>query len=346
MAGKYFYKGYDINDMIQTGTQNIPGYTNFPKYIKTSGTYGTSDTVKDGFANVYFDVSGDFSNKLIAAASTKVTNKGSISIPPWCNAVKIKLVTAKGLKGDTGEAGQGGDTGTDSSGNGSNGANGDKGSDSKCDVGGGTGGPGGPGGYAGGAGKGGDGGDGGAGGDGGDGGDGMITYSNVVYNIDTNYTINVDISNVDISKNKLNFSIKKSNNQEVFKVELISGSKGIKGASGLKGAKGANGEKGGDGAKGYRGGDAGCGQQNPDWQALKYGRNGGSGARGDNGAKGATGAKGAKGATGATGTKGEKGTSATGTIVYATQNAPDVSLNTVPTTELSETSATVYFFAL
>ena len=50
MAGKYFYKGYDINDMIQTGTQNIPGYTNFPKYIKTSGTYGTSDTVKDGFA--------------------------------------------------------------------------------------------------------------------------------------------------------------------------------------------------------------------------------------------------------------------------------------------------------
>jgi hypothetical protein len=91
MTTKYYYKGNDIKDMIAPGTQTITAYTGFPPYLTGSTTYGYSSIIDAGFANAYSDSTGSFSNKLITATSQTVNTTGNITIPTWCNAIKIKF---------------------------------------------------------------------------------------------------------------------------------------------------------------------------------------------------------------------------------------------------------------
>jgi len=328
MTTKYYYKGNDIVNMIATGTQTITDYTGFPPYLKGSTTYGYSSIIDVGFAHAYSDSTGSFSNKLITATSQTVTTTSDITIPTWCNAIKIKLTTAKGSTGDKGATGPGGSKGATGPG-GSKGEPGPGGPKVSCKQQDGAGGPGGDGGAGGPGGDGGDGGAGGPGGDGGDGGDGMISYSNIVYVFDDNSNIKVDFTNKNID-----FSIKNAGTN-LFNVTQTAGGTGKKGEPGGTGLKG---EPGGIGVSGY------C-EKKIGGQLLYYGRTGGPGGTGGTGGPGGTGKKGEPGATGDKGAKGTSGIGAKGTIKYNHPIYTNVDLNTVSTSE-STSTATVYFFAV
>jgi len=338
MSEKFYYKGYDISGMIQYGTSILSDYFNLPTYTQSSTVYGTSDIIPNntGFLDFYSDLNGKFTDKKITASSTTIIKtKNEIEIPDWCNAIKVKLVAAKGASGSKGELGIKGATGAAGI-KGATGAPGGNGSRSSCSGGrnqpGGAGGPGGDGGAGGAGGEGGEAGD---GGDGGAGGEGVIVFSNNLYEIDRNNSV-VGVT-ID-TNNNIKFAIKQSDT-EIFKIEVTAPTKGATGGKGGDGATGGQGGTGTNGGNGGRGQNGYCGKSSGS-QGLTYGRTGAPGAAGGAGTQGSTGAKGTKGTKG---TPGAAGAAATFSTNSTKGSNLDISNNKI---NPSTTSVTVYFFAL
>jgi hypothetical protein len=258
MADKYYYKGIDINSIVQSGTSTIPitSFNGFPPYatsneslsrIVTDMSYSISNT----------SITSDYS---ISAAVTTVTasnqysSKGSVDIPSWADSMRFKINSSKGATGPSGN-------------NGNIGAKGDKGDSGtpmtvkNCPPmsksrprNGGQGGEGGPGG-AGGSGR--------PGGEGGEG--GYIFVSTPIPINRTNVQLLYNIGNA--NETTLNIGTD-------YQFTVNSGSAGNNGDNGQPGNKGEPGNRGGDGAKNS------C-------QSPGTGSPGNTGAAGNKGADGA-----------------------------------------------------------
>jgi hypothetical protein len=258
MADKYYYKGIDINSIVQSGNSTIlkESFDGFPPYA-------TSDA---SLSRIVTDMSYSISNTSItstysiSAAVTTITASnqhsipGNITIPTWADSMRFQINSSKGAIGPSGN-------------NGNIGAKGDKGgsgtpmtvnncppmSKSRPRNGGqgGEGGPGGPGGS------------GRAGGEGGEG--GYIFVST---------PIPINSTNVQLSYNIGNANATTLNIGNVYQFTVNSGIAGNNGDNGAPGNKGEPGNRGGDGAKNS------C-------QSPGTGSPGNTGAAGNKGADGA-----------------------------------------------------------
>lgn len=315
---KYYYKGNDISGMISSGNSSVSSFQGFPSFSTTNNNY---DKIDVGFANVFTDTAGLIANRNIKANSTTVSSQGTsqISIPTWCNAIKVVVSSSAGDKGQVGGTG----TSHNNAGGGNKGTKGEKGADGQRNGTKRTPGQGGQGGEGGSGGSGANGGQGGQGGEGGDGGDGISIYSNNVY-VFPSATISTTISG-----GTANLSVAQSNTS-IFQITSNAGQSGIIGSKGNQANSANGGQPGGKGSKGSAGYNSYNTQQ------------------GNNGSKGTTGAAGAQGAAGQPGNKGTKGTkgtagkAGTGTISYS-----DTTYGNIQTATASSNSAavTVYFFA-
>jgi hypothetical protein len=268
MADKYYYKGADINSIIQIGTKTIPTstFSGFPPYTESS----TDATIKS-YSKINVDISYCESTEPITtkyningyvykvAAGTTAAADIPIPIPVWANSMKFLIKSTTGAKGTDGSTGPRGDAGGD-------GNNGAPGHGHDC--------PmaqkkrprnGGPGGAGGAGGAGGDGGVGGAGGA------GAFVFTSSAIPINTNdSSLNCNIGNA-------NATILSIGNSTRF--ILNAGQRGNNGQNGFKGKPGQRGNDGGNG--GNRCDSPGTGTA---------GQNGAAGQKGDNGAAGTAGA--------------------------------------------------------
>lgn len=301
MSSHYYYKGTDISTMITSGSNTISNYIGFPPYNTTNNTY---DLVDVGFANAYQDNGQGFTNKRIQAISATMNTSGNISIPSWCNSVKILLSCNKGNKGAIGNKGNKGTIGNAGITKVSASVNCGPKSRGSCTANGGAGG---------------EGGDGGDGGEGGEGGDGGYIYSNNIYVIPSSTTISTQMSGL-----SNNIIIKdNANNNNVFTV-VTNTSNGPTGPTGNSGGSGSNG---GDGN--FSNGDCNGGIFGTEANAPQC-------------TAGAKGAKGAKGVKGTKGIKGSKGATSSSISTYYESPATPVSFTSTGTGNTNY--ATVYFF--
>jgi hypothetical protein len=107
MSSKFYYKGIDVSLMIDnagSGTSNISSFQGFPSFTTTNNNY---DKIDVGFATAFKDNLGNISTRNIRASSTTISAAGTsqISIPTWCNAIKVVVNSAKSSKGQPGTAG-------------------------------------------------------------------------------------------------------------------------------------------------------------------------------------------------------------------------------------------------
>jgi hypothetical protein len=269
MENKYYYKGADINSIIQIGTETIPTSTfnGFPKYTKSS----TDATIKS-YSRINTDIQYSESTTPITttydingyvyklSATTPEATTIPIPIPDWANSMKFLIQSATGAKGADGNTGPNGDPG-------GNGNAGGPGHGSDCPMGqkkrprgGGPGGAGGAGGA------------GGPGGTGGNGGNGVFVFTSTAFPIRTNDKLTCYIGNT-------TGAILDIGNSSRFIVNA--------------GKRGNNGQPGGKGNNGQRGNDGGNGGNRCDSPGTGTpGQNGSSGNIGDTGPNGTTGSGG------------------------------------------------------
>ena len=107
MAGKYFYKDVDLYELLDiTGTidTSLNGFGGFPSYIKTTNSTEKIDNIGYSFGSS--PISG------LLAKSTNITaTTADITLPVWCNGIKIKITSSNGVAGVAGGAGGAGGTG-------------------------------------------------------------------------------------------------------------------------------------------------------------------------------------------------------------------------------------------
>jgi hypothetical protein len=312
---KFKYKGADLEDIFDTNTGTISGinFSPFPNFNTTNNVnekYKTNEIklLGESFKTANQDILTSARNFKVTKASLQNTD-GTLNMPAWANAVKIRVTGVKGGIGDTGETGEKGETGNtgdkgDSGQQGDKGATGGKGKNhqyndhfNRCyqlqtfGGNGGEGGTGGAGGNGGPGGPGGAGGPGGTGGEGGEGGNGGVNIFEDVFTVLNNETKFNFQAGIDGDNTILNATV---DGVETLLINLEKGAKGEKGKKGYKGLIGQKGQKGYPGYKGSKGAtggtgyDAGFGNHKYNWGNAKQECN--SGSNGHTGSKGANGA--------------------------------------------------------
>lgn len=103
----YFYKGTNIQDMVQDGSGTMSSSTG-GKYSDSTGlNLATTNTVwkkydtDTGFPYNY-KISGGASIPLAASAFFNMSDSANLAIPSWADAFKFHIETAKGAQGDKG----------------------------------------------------------------------------------------------------------------------------------------------------------------------------------------------------------------------------------------------------
>ena len=313
---KFKYKGTDLKEIFDgdgTGTISGINFSPFPKFNTTNNVnekYKTNEIklLGESFKTANQDILTQARNFKVTKASSQ-NRDDTLEMPPWANAVKIRVTGVKGDIGDTGEKGEigqdgiTGDTGDrgqqgDKGNRGGKGANhefsdlingckeesiqGGAGGEGGTGGGGGGGGPGGPGGI------GGPGGTGGAGGEGGDGGVNIFEDVFTVLNNKTEFNfeagIDGDYTNVYATVDGV----------QTLEIKLEKGAKGERGKKGYKGLIGQKGQKGYPGYKGFKGKPGGNGgaahhgnHKYNYWHAEQECNHGSPGSGGGKGANGA-----------------------------------------------------------
>jgi Collagen triple helix repeat (20 copies) len=93
MSTGFLYKGVDVSNLYIKGTTNTL-YNN----ISFHPTNDSFDRIDSGFINVY-DVKGLNLANNFQANCAPFTTSSQIKVPSWCNAFKLYVQTAKGIKG-------------------------------------------------------------------------------------------------------------------------------------------------------------------------------------------------------------------------------------------------------
>ena len=308
------YKGTDLKEIFDgdgTGTISGINFSPFPKFNTTNNVnerYKTNEIklLGESFKTANQDILTEARNFRVTKSFLQNTD-GELTMPPWANAVKIRVtgvkggIGDKGIKGEEGIKGESGIKGEQGP-QGDKGDTGGKGKDEhyKCphrvtieEHNGGPGGPGGDGGAGGNGGNGGNGGPGGDGGDGGAGGEGGNGGVNIFEDVFTVLNDNT-IFKFEAGNNEDHTTLSAHvNNEEKLLIKLSKGAKGQPGrkgyigAKGITGLKGLKGNPGGKGAKGYSGQAAFIGQHKVGTigqQQCNDGRDGGGGGKGAAGA--------------------------------------------------------------
>ena len=360
---KYRYKSTDLAEYFASGgSQEVDSkFAGFPKFEQATLEYEKIEQTF-GYTLNGTDLKDIYSVKSSFEEKTETDGAGTIDIPPWANAIKLRIDTMKGFQGanvaplPNGNPGasvgdvnnQGARVG--SLGPGETGATGAPGNDFnakgcplpqtnrlKRGAAGGDGGAGGPGGagglsYA----AGGDGGPGGAGASGGQGGDGLTYYTKKITNLD------------DIRGNGILYNINTNECQlrdlgdQIFNFQANRGGQGNDAKGGNAGNTGGAatpaqvGGKGKKGKKGHKGGDAGK-QCAADGTSKAKGR---KGEQGDGGATGSNAVKGIAGTPGNPATAGNKGLAAQ----FSEQGFPIVEEYNAPSNSNTSNRVIVHFF--
>ena len=236
MADKYYYKGADINSIIQIGTKTIPTstFSGFPPYTESS----TDATIKS-YSKIDVDISYCESTQPITSnyningyvynvtATTSEAVEKTIPIPDWANSMKFLIKSTTGLQGPNGNTGPAGAPGADGNKGTDKHANNCPMAQKKRQRNGGPGGDGGAGGA------------GGAGGVGGAGGAGAFVFTSSAIPINTNdSSLKCNIGN----NNATVLNIGNS-----YRFIANKGGIGNAGTSGTPGTPGTRGTRGGDG---------------------------------------------------------------------------------------------------
>lgn len=329
---KYKFKSTDLDEYFASGgSQEVDSkFAGFPKFVQATLEYEKIEqpigyTLNgDDLINRY-SIKSDFEER--------TSGTGTITIPSWANAIKLRMDTMQGFQGanvsrlpdgipganqgdpsnpqgraGTGAPGAQGEQGQQGDNNEAKGCPGPQAHRNKQGAAGGPGGPGGDGGqggltYA----VGGAGGQGGDGASGGQGGDGVTYYTKKIADLD------------DIRGNGILYNINTNECQlrdlgdQIFNFQANRGAQGNAAYGGNAGNSGnaanaANsGGQGGKGGKGQKGG-AGGNQCSADGTSKAVGQ---TGIKGQKGAAGGNAKNGTKGSKGNPATAGQKGTAGT-----------------------------------